>query len=228
MKKCINFDFCCFLKLLRGMIIISTGFVAWLVLYKIFLIIYKELSLTACMNMFIQWEHLQFFLTAAFGLLTLYVASKQLSKHTDMACINSLIELRKQLTKGTNRDVHFALSLEDDKKTLEGKSMLEESEAEKDKKEKPLNKTMLKEMGLKDINDIPMIDVYNYLGTIELGARMVKQKLMTIDVFYNQFGYRVENIFEGHSLAHDVLRKHINENKPYYKDLFWIYEKTQA
>jgi hypothetical protein len=144
------------------------------------------------------------------------VASTQLRKYIDMACINALIELRKQLTTGTNRNIHFALSPEDEKKTI-----AEELD------EKNSRQGTLKDTGLKNLHEIPMIDVFNYLGTIELGAQMVIQKLIPIDIFYNQFGYRIENIFEENQPIHKTVQKHINDNRSYYKDLLWIYNQIK-
>lgn len=202
MKKCIKPNFNWFLNLMLGLVWLNVG----LVLCEIALIIHKGAGLAACTNMFTEWVNLQFFLTALFGLVTLYVASRQLHKRSETACINSLIELRKQLTTGNNRNVHYALSPDEDKKTLNDKDVVPKS------------------CGLEETEKIPMIDVFNYLGTLELGVQMVKRKMIPQDTFYNQFGYRLENIFEGNSDIHKKVRNHINECKSYYKDLLWMHE----
>jgi hypothetical protein len=216
MKKCLHFNFDCFLTLLRYIIVVLFLFDTGLILYKTFLIIHKGTGLAACTNMFIKWENLQFFLKALFGVVTLYVASRQLHKRSEtahkqseMACINSLIELRKQLTTGENRNVHFALSPAEDKKTLNDKDVI------------------LGSCNLKKEEEIPMIDVFNYLGTLELGIQMVKRKLIPGDTFKNQFGYRLENIFEENSEIHKKVREHINECMSYYEDLFWMRERMK-
>ena len=151
---------------------------------------------------------LKFLLIACFGLLTLFVAGKQLQKQTDVATITGLIELRKLLTSERNRQVHFALSDNDDKTSLSDKGI------------------EIKVNNLSSANEIPMIDIYNYLGTIELGVEMVKRNLIDINTFYSQFGYRIENIFEKEeSDVHAKVREHINGSKSYYHNLLWGYNQ---
>jgi hypothetical protein len=203
MGKCFNFNFTCFLKLLRGIIYVLILFDAWLILYKTNQIICAG---TDWMDMFIKWENLTFFLKAVFGLVTLYVASKQLRKQSDMGCIQALVELRKQLTTGHNRMVHFALSPKEDKETLNGDIDM---------------------CNLKKQRDIPMIDVFNYLGTIGLGIQMVRQDLISRDIFYSHFSYRIENIFTGDSEIHKKVQKHIDDCEQYYKNLLWMKEQIR-
>jgi hypothetical protein len=171
-------------------------------------------------------ENLILFLTALFSLVSLYVASRQLDKRSDTACINALAELRRQLTTGTNRNVHFMLSLDEDKKTLSNKDILVDEDTKPEEKEKQV---MLKEkeFELKTPDNIPMIDVYNYLGTIGLGVNMVREKLIDWETFYRHIGYRIENIFEGESDAHKTVRKHIEDNRSYYPNLRWAHEKIK-
>jgi hypothetical protein len=160
-----------------------------------------------------SWDFLKQLLIACFSLVTLYVAGVELKKHTDRACIDSLIELRKQLTTNSNRNVHFALLYEDEKYTL-AKTII-------------IDKPAYKAADLKPCEEIPMVDVFNYLGTIGLGTQMVKRGLIDIETFYYHIGYRVENIFEGIGKAHDAIREHINKDESYYPNLRWIYGKIQ-
>ena len=61
-------------------------------------------------------------------------------------------------------------------------------------------------------------DVLDYFGVIELGGLMLKRGLITIEEFYNQFGYRLEYV-----LANQQIVKHIyNDAEGYYKDLHWV------
>ncbi|GHT10729.1 hypothetical protein AGMMS4956_02620 [Bacteroidia bacterium] len=161
--------------------------------------------------LFYSHHFLKILCIAFFSLLTLYVAGSQLKKHTDMACIEALAELRKQLTSDRNRSVHFALLYEEEKDTLSGANI----------------KIDPKHYDLKHPKDIPMVDVYNYLGTIGLGTQMLRRNLIDIETFYYHIGYRVENIFEGESDMHTKIRKHINENKSYYTYLLWLYSQIQ-
>ena len=157
---------------------------------------------------------LKFLLIACFSLLTLYIAGKQLQKQTNIAAITALTELRKLLTSERNRQVHFALSQENDKTALSSKAT--KIEANKD------GNSFL------PINEIPMTDVYNYIGTIELGVEMVKRNLIGINAFYSQFGYRIENIFEQeNSEIHSIVREHINNNKSYYRNLLWEHDRIR-
>jgi hypothetical protein len=132
-----------------------------------------------------------------------------LKKQSDTACINALVELRKLLTSNRNRKVHLALSPDDEKKTLSG--------------------AMLKSKYL-CLNEktVPKIDVFNYIGTIELGYQMIKQNLIDMETFYNQFGYRVENMFDENSNMHRLIKEHINENSSYYNDLIMMRDKIEA
>jgi hypothetical protein len=160
-----------------------------------------------------SWDFLKQLLIACVSLITLFVAGVQLKKHTDRTCIDSLIELRKQLTTHSNRNVHFALLYEDEKYTL-AKTII-------------TDKPSYKATDLKSYDEIPMVDVFNYLGTIGMGIQMVKRELIDIETFYYHIGYRVENIFEGTGKAHDAIREHINKDGSYYPNLYWIYGKIQ-
>jgi len=163
-------------------------------------------------ELIINPQFLKFLLIACFSLLTLFVAGKQLQKQTDVATITGLIELRKLLTSEQNRQVHFALSEDEDKTALSNKE--KKIEANKD-----VN-------NLLPASEIPMIDVYNYLGTIELGVEMVKRNLIDINTFYSQFGYRIENIFDvENSNIHSRVREHINGSKAYYRKLLQGYDE---
>ncbi|KAA6321099.1 hypothetical protein EZS27_029213 [termite gut metagenome] len=160
-------------------------------------------------DLFYNWHFLKFLLIACFSILTLYVAGSQLQKQTDMNCINALVELRKQLTSGCNRDVHFRLLPEQEQRNLP------EQESATDNKE----------YNITPFEKIPMIDIFNYLGTIELGALMVEKELIDMKTFENQMGYRVENIFNGTTDAQIKVRQHIQNERAYYDSLLWIKRK---
>lgn len=65
------------------------------------------------------------------------------------------------------------------------------------------------------------LELFDYLGTIELGAIMLKREVITIEEFYNQFGYRVENLVSNA----DVL-EHIYKNREYYSAFMEIVEEV--
>jgi hypothetical protein len=71
---------------------------------------------------------LKFLFYACFGLLTLYVAGKELKKHTDMACIEALTELRRLLTTDTNRKVHLIFAQKEEQEMLLWEEIKKEEE----------------------------------------------------------------------------------------------------
>ncbi|GHT17417.1 hypothetical protein AGMMS4956_20890 [Bacteroidia bacterium] len=150
---------------------------------------------------------MKFLLIACFSLLTLYVAGSQLKKQSDMACINTLTKLRELLSSDRNRRVHFALFPPNERKTLADTNIRV--------KEKEFD-------GLVDDKDISMVDVYNYLGTIGIGTQMIKKELIDMATFYDHIGYRVENLFEGKTDAHQIVQKHIFDNDTYYHNLLQL------
>lgn len=67
------------------------------------------------------------------------------------------------------------------------------------------------------------MDLYDYLGSIELAGVLVKRGVISMSQFYNQFGYRVSNIIECEDLMY-----HLNgPDSVYWKDLLWIIEEVK-
>ena len=130
------------------------------------------------------------------ALLTLWIASYQLAKYIDVETINSLAQLREMLNSEEKKKIHTALFDPEDKEPI-----LPELQS------KNPDRTM----------DFSNAEFFDYIGTIELGAIMVRRGVISVDEFYNQFGYRVENIW-----ANESVKKHISNNKSYYKDLNFI------
>ena len=203
------------LRVLRWLFIVLSLCTLLILIVQINRIICHCLPISFCELIF-NWHFLKYLLIACFSLLTLYVAGKQLQKQTDVATITALTELRKLLTSEQNRNVHFILSSKEEQKTiLDNKADKVYDEIKKGNK-------------LMNSEEIPKIDIFNYLGTLELGILMVKRNLINWDTFSSQFGYRIENIFdEEDSDVHIKVRKNINDNKSYYKNLLWGYEKIR-
>ena len=65
------------------------------------------------------------------------------------------------------------------------------------------------------------IEFFRYLGTIELAGIMVKKRIINIEQFYNQFGYRIDNITE----CEDFMSYLKSEEGKYWKDLIWIIDE---
>lgn len=128
--------------------------------------------------------------------MTLWIASYQLAKYIDVETINSLAQLREMLNSEEKKKIHTALFDPEDKEPI-----LPELQS------KNPDRTM----------DFSNAEFFDYIGTIELGAIMVRRGVISVDEFYNQFGYRVENIW-----VNEGVKKHISNNKSYYKDLNFI------
>lgn len=67
-----------------------------------------------------------------------------------------------------------------------------------------------------DAEEVLSIDELDYLGTIELGAIMHRKGALSDKEFYNQFGYRVNNVLN--SKIYDVIAREAH----YYKDFQYI------
>ena len=204
------------LSVLKWVLILLLSGMFLILLVQTYHIICRCTPLSIC-ELITNWLFLKYLLIACFSILTLYIAGKQLQKHTDIACINALTELRKLLTSDRNRSVHFALSPEEEKVNI--------LEVLKENEENGL--TTQEENVLTTQKEIPIVDVYNYLGTIELGILMVRRGLIDMDTFYSKFGYRIENIFEENSNVHIKIREGINNSKAYYKNLLWGYNEIR-
>lgn len=158
-----------------------------------------QFSSAAVQGMIDYWEDYTSLLTLFGASLTLYIASIQFKKHLDVQAINALSDLRAKLNTDNKKVIHNYLLPFDDKSVVLAKI---------DKKSE-------------DKIAFSNLELFDYLGTIELGAIMLKRKVITVEEFYNQFGYRVENLISNV----DVL-EHIYENKKYYAAFMDIVEEV--
>ena len=131
--------------------------------------------------------------------MTLYIASIQFRKHLDVQAINALSDLRTKLNTDNKKVIHNYLLPFDDKSVV-----LAKIDRQAD-----------------DKIEFSNLELFDYLGTIELGAIMLKREVITIEEFYNQFGYRVENLVSNA----DVL-EHIYKNREYYSAFMEIVEEV--
>lgn len=140
------------------------------------------------------WKDYTSIITLFGASLTILIASMQLKRQTDIQAINALAGLRSQLNSKEKKSIHLFLMEKDDKEPF--LEIISESDTE---------------------CDLTNADLYDYLGTIELGAIMLKRGVIDFDEFYNQFGYRVENIKKnGEILAH------INKYSKNYRYLHYV------
>lgn len=127
------------------------------------------------------------------GCFTLWVIFYNLKKFIDVEAVKALGELREKLNNETNKQVHIMLMSDEDKQD-KGNSLSETESA----------------------------DIFNYLGTIELGAIMAHRGTITLYEFYNQFGYRIENLLKYGQLD---IKNHIKDSKGYYDAILYIINK---
>lgn len=139
------------------------------------------------------WANHTLVITLFGAVLTLWIASYNLKKYLDVETINALAELRKMLNSSTNKTIHAELLPDDDKTSIISRL--------------PFQKQNCR-------GDLQVVDLFDYLGTIELGAIMLQREVISKEEFDNQFGYRVDNI------ANDrEIMKHIDDNSKYYQYL---------
>lgn len=146
------------------------------------------------------WLEYKYIIQAFGGCLTLFIVSYNLQKYIDIETVKALGDLRDKLNSEDKKKLHTFLMHESEKEPILQKF---------DKKAKE-----------KDCVIYSNAVLYDYIGTIELGAIMVKRKVITIDEFYNQFGYRVENL-----MNNATIKSHIKDNMTYYKALQYIVQR---
>jgi hypothetical protein len=115
--------------------------------------------------------------------------------------VNALGKLRKMLDTETNMAIHYKLDKINDEEQLMTNSCSHSNVEGRNYEDK----------------NIENVNLYHYIGTIELGAVMVKRGAISLTEFYNQFGYRVENL-----LNNKEIKTHINEYRSYYEDFIDI------
>lgn len=144
-----------------------------------------------------EWLDYKFWTETFGGCLTLWVISYNLKKFIDIETVKALGDLRTKLNDEKKKEIHSYLLPECDKKPI--------ISCKSDTKTEENQLT---------INNVDLLD---YIGTIELGAIMVKRGAITLDEFYNQFGYRVQNLMRNAEIS-----KHLDNNAGYYDDLMRI------
>lgn len=141
-------------------------------------------------NMVAFWKDYSAIIITLGSCLTLFIASYNLGQYLNVETINALATLRNMLNSPENRRVHEYLLPDDERKAI-----LPDSEGETNFKE------------------ICNIDIFNYIGTLELGCLMLENRVIDEDKFTNQFGYRIENLSNSQE-----IKEHILKNKRYYLD----------
>lgn len=146
------------------------------------------------------WIDYKYIIQALGGCLTLFIVSYNLQKYIDVETVKALGDLRNKLNSDDKEKIHtFLMPTEDTK------DVLTELDSPVDNKGNIAYSNAV---------------LFDYIGTIELGAIMVKRKVISIDEFYNQFGYRVENL-----MNNAAIKSHIKDNIDYYKELQCIVQR---
>ncbi len=154
--------------------------------------------------------------------MTLFVVSYNLKKYIDIETVRSLSDLRSKLNAPDKRLLHAYLLQQKDVRYKSDKVLSEFDGIFKVFVER-YNPTLSQNSKLgkyckKLVGDSDVL-VYDYLGTIELGAIMLERGAITVDDFWNQFGYRLIAIINNRELMY-----HINECSESYKPLIWVIE----
>lgn len=146
------------------------------------------------------WLEYKYIIQTFGGCLTLFIVSYNLQKYIDIETVKALGDLRDKLNSEDKKKLHTFLMHESEKEPI-----LQESGKSSNGNDKvSYNNTTL----------------FDYIGTIELGAIMVKRNVISINEFYNQFGYRVENLINNAD-----IKLHIKDNINYYKELQYIVQR---
>lgn len=141
-------------------------------------------------NMIVFWKDYSALIITLGSCLTLFIANYNLGQYLNVETINALATLRNMLNNPENRRVHEYLLPDDERKAI-----LPNCETET------------------DFQNIRNIDIFNYIGTLELGRLMWDNGVIDKTKFNNQFGYRVDNISNSKEIKEHILR-----NKKYYLD----------
>ena len=145
--------------------------------------------------MLVFWKEYTPLLKGLFYSITLFVAGHSLMKYIDVETCKSLGEIRTMLNDPEKKTIHKNLLSEDDVKQIDEAL----SAAFKNKEE--------------GISNIEFLD---YLGTLELGAIMLQRGIISKEEFFDQYGYRFENLCSSPSIMN-----YIRNNAKYYKPILY-------
>ena len=152
-----------------------------------------QLNIAGVDNLMQFWEPYTPIIAVLGTTATIFISIHHIMRYIDIEAARSLSDLRTQLNQCSNKSVH--------------KALLETEDSDN-------NKTILQSTS--------NTDLFNYLGCIELGAIMLERKHITFEEFFNQFGYRVQNIWNNHK-----VREHIHSEKEYYKALIYVFNEMR-
>lgn len=150
------------------------------------------------------WRQYSFLLKGFAGCATIFIAGYNLSQYINVALVESLAQLRARLDDEPKKRLHLDLMGYGDSDLA--RDVMRESAIKSHKSSTPRTDVQY-----------TSADVLDYLGTIELGAIMLRKGVISIEEFNQQFGYRVVNL-----LASEQILEHIKNNEESYKDLRYV------
>lgn len=146
-------------------------------------------------NMQDFWVQYTPLIKAFFASVTLFVASHSLMKYIDVERTRSLGEIREKLDDKPKKIIHDYVMNNKDKEGVPS--------------------SLIQCLNENSSVDLSTVEIFDYLGTLELGAIMLYRGVISEEEFYNQFGYRYENVEES------FLYKVANESPEYYQPLLY-------
>ena len=181
------------------------------------------LNIDGVKNMQSFWGEYSQMITFGGCCLTLLVANYHLMKYLDVETVKALGKLREMLNTPEKKAIHSSLLPQEDRK-FDSKAANGSANPKQEAvgKSRPASSAPAKDSQSQQAAEWSTVDKYDYLGTIELGAIMLKRGVIERDLFYNQFGYRVENL-----LSDKEIIDHVEENKGYYKMFLFAKEEVE-
>lgn len=146
-------------------------------------------------NMQDFWVQYTPLVKAFFASVTLFVASHSLMKYIDVERTRSLGEIREKLNDMPKKIIHDYVMNNKDKEGVPS--------------------SLIQRLNENSSIDLSTVEIFDYLGTLELGAIMLYRSTITETEFLNQFGYRFENLEES------FLLQIVNASKEYYQPLLY-------
>ena len=162
-------------------------------------IVYCAIFLCLCKGC-TQWPHLIMDgLNIIVLTITAIIALSAYSRGKKIEEANFLLKLRELLASEKNMEVHRFFCTEDNESS------------------QFLNYT--KGFNIDKHLDFDTVDLYNYLGTLELANILLLQDIISEESFKSQFGYRIENI------KTPAIQSMLNGEKGYWDDLEELIKK---
>lgn len=155
------------------------------------------------------------------GCLSLWLVCFQLKKQSDIETVKLLGYLRELLNTGEKKKIHFYLLDSKNRHAKNGNdkmALLNDLESDLKYIQNPCRNVIEEEDKIRHSN----VEVFDYLGVLELGAIMLERGVITQQEFDNQFKYRIVNVYNSD------LRKHIEKERKYYKYLIKHFEKLET